>query len=111
MERRVQTTRPAYHDNACSLPTKAAETGILNMDWTAFAIGAIPSLLAFITFLLQLRRDKLKDQASSKKTRAEAAHEIADAEKTRVEATEKIVSMYEAIIERLEKQVEELESE
>jgi len=72
------------------------------VDWTAFAIGAIPSVLALMTFLLQLRRDKAKEQALTSRTRAEGITELAMGEKTRVEATEKIVSMYEAIIDRLE---------
>ena len=74
------------------------------MDWTAIAVGAIPSLVSVLVLLIQIFRDRKKDEALVQKTRAETVVEEATAADTITDAAEKIVSRYERIIERMERQ-------
>jgi len=73
------------------------------MDWTAFAIGAIPSVLAVVTVIIQVFRDRKKDEATADKTRAEALLAKANAADTIAAATDKIVAQYDRIALAAEK--------
>ena len=76
------------------------------MEWTSFLIGAIPSLVALLTIIIQVIRDKQKNAAEVNKIRSERLLNEAQTADTITDAAKKVVAEYEKLMALQEKRHE-----